>query len=207
MSEQSFWQAFAAAQAKLENPPKTKTAKAGSYSYKYADIADILNHARPILAEHGLTLSQTTFIDGDMLALKTTVTRGGDDAISGVYPVCTISADHQKMGAAMTYARRYALSALLGIAAEDDLDGQGAATVSTTRPQKMTAAQAKREINWDAVEESIENANSIDRLNKIADRIQSNQGHWPDSFISAAFDKIEARREALFAEQFPSAAE
>lgn len=127
--------ALSAAQAELQNPHKSKTAKmkgksrAGNeyeISYSYADIADVLTDARPVLAKHKIAMAQATAIAGGALILVTRLSHDGQ-WIEGDYPVCTIGGDHQEMGKGMTYARRYALTAMLGIAAEDDTDGEGAA--------------------------------------------------------------------------------
>jgi hypothetical protein len=129
--------AMASAQAELENPIKNKTAKVEGVSkasgkpfsigYSYSDIADILADCRPVLASHGVTIYQVPVInDGRALMLVTRLAKSGQ-WIEGDYPVCMIGVDHQDMGKAMTYARRYALGAMIGIAPEKDVDGVGAA--------------------------------------------------------------------------------
>lgn len=128
--------AMALAQVDLENPIKTKTAnlegksKASGKEYKigyaYADIADILSDCRPVLAGHGIALFQVTMINNGFLQLVTRLSHAGQ-WIESDYPVCRIEGDHQDMGKAMTYARRYALGAMIGIAPEKDVDGVGAA--------------------------------------------------------------------------------
>lgn len=128
--------ALAAAQADLQNPNKTKTAKVKGVSktgrdyemtYKYADIADVLNDARPVLAKHGLCIVQATGIDGGALLVRTRLGHNSGQWVESEYPVSAVNGDHQKMGAALTYSRRYALCAMIGVAAEEDLDGQHAA--------------------------------------------------------------------------------
>lgn len=129
--------AMAQAQAELENPIKGKTAnlegtskssgKEYKIGYAYADIADILADCRPILAKHGIALYQVPIIaPGASLLIVTRLASKGQ-WIEGDYPVCKIGGDHQDMGKAMTYARRYALGAMIGIAPEKDTDGAGAA--------------------------------------------------------------------------------
>jgi hypothetical protein len=98
----------------------------GSYTYKYADVADVLSMARPVLAKHKIALVQTTSMQGGALILVTRLAHDGQWFESD-YPVCQIGADHKEMGSALTYARRYAASAILGVASEDDADGEGAA--------------------------------------------------------------------------------
>lgn len=135
--------ALAAAQLELENPAKTKTAKVKGVSkktgkdfemsYTYADIGDVLASARPVLAKHGISITQVPMPRGNMMMLVTRLSHEGQ-WIEGDYPVCQIAADHQQMGSALTYSRRYALTAMIGVAAEDDDDGAIAA--SPQRPQQ-----------------------------------------------------------------------
>lgn len=137
--------ALSAAQAELQNPTKDKTAKMKGtsrsgkdyeISYSYADIANVLTDVRPILAKHQIALTQSTAVAGGALILVTRLSHAGQ-WIEGDYPVCQIGGDHQEMGKAMTYARRYALTAMIGVAAEEDTDGQGAS--NTHKPDKAPA--------------------------------------------------------------------
>ena len=137
--------AMAAAQVDLENPIKGKTANLEGTSktsgkdyqigYAYADIADILSDCRPILAGHGIAIYQIPVInDGRALMIVTRLSCSGQ-WIEGDYPVCMIGGNHQEMGKAMTYARRYALGAMIGIAPEKDTDGIGAAAPGSANAQ------------------------------------------------------------------------
>lgn len=130
--------ALAASQGQLSNVEKKKkvnipagtnlrTGKAyGPKNYSYCDIADVLSEVRKILSKNGIAFIQGTDIRGDMLVLITRLSCKGQ-WIESDYPVCPISLDLQERGIAMTYARRYALCALVGIAGEDDTDGEDAA--------------------------------------------------------------------------------
>ena len=123
-------------QAKVKNPEKTRKASIksskGSYSYMYADIADVLRGALPTLSEFGLGLVQTTAIEDGYIVLDTMVTHKDGGAIQGRFPVCPVSAPDKDRGTAMTYSRRYAACAILGIAAEEDVDtGEGDRTHTT----------------------------------------------------------------------------
>jgi hypothetical protein len=198
-------EALAAAQGDLENPDKTKTAKAGSFSYNYADIADVLNVVRPVLSKHGICLTQATELDGESLNVRTCLAYSDGSSVDSIYPVCNVkNGDHQKIGSAMTYARRYALTSLIGIAAEDDDDGKGAAK-TTTGGNAMSVHQAKKEINWDGIVESIRGAKTTKLLDNMTQRVNDNEGIWPASYITSAREEIEARKreiEAELAEEF-----
>src|SRR5262245_23852609 len=116
--------ALAKAQAELINPEKSLTARVrtgglgeGERSFRYAPLSSGLEIVRKTLGQHEIATLQTTEIDqtAGMVHLTT---------IASDWPVCPIAetANPQRMGAALTYARRYALFTLVGIAGEDDLD-------------------------------------------------------------------------------------
>jgi hypothetical protein len=125
--------ALAKAQAELVNPEKSLTAiiRAGrpgesERSFRYAPLASGLDIVRKTLGQHEIATLQTTAIDhpAGMVNLTTTLAHASGEWIASDWPVCPIaeSANPQRMGAALTYARRYALFTLVGIAGEDDLD-------------------------------------------------------------------------------------
>ena len=152
----SIEEALAAAQQEFPEIEKSKTGKvkgeskatgkAFEFEYKYADIADILKVIRPILGKHGIAVTQSTQIEGRALTIKSVLrfrAADGPQTIESDYPVCEVVADHQRMGGALTYARRYAFCALVGIAPDEDIDGNGAAP--TAAPERKTAARVQQQ--------------------------------------------------------------
>jgi hypothetical protein len=125
--------ALAKAQAELINPEKSLTAVIrtgrpgdGERSFRYAPLSSGLDIVRKTLGQHEIATLQTTAIDqaAGMVHLTTTLAHASGEWIASDWPVCPIAetANPQRMGAALTYARRYALFTLVGIAGEDDLD-------------------------------------------------------------------------------------
>jgi hypothetical protein len=125
--------ALAKAQAVLINPEKSLTATIrtgrpgdGERSFRYAPLSSGLDIVRKTLGQHEIATLQTTAIDqaAGMVNLTTTLAHASGEWIASDWPVCPIAetANPQRMGAALTYARRYALFTLVGIAGEDDLD-------------------------------------------------------------------------------------
>lgn len=125
--------ALAKAQSELANPEKSlvatlpTTAPGGQErSYRYASLASGLELVRKCLGQHEIATVQATSIDRDMglIRLTTTLVHASGEWMSSEWPVCPASetASPHRMGAALTYARRYALFTLVGIAGEDDLD-------------------------------------------------------------------------------------
>src|SRR6266478_2897585 len=125
--------ALAKAQAELINPEKSLTATIRTdrpwereRSFRYAPLSSGLDIVRKTLGQHEIATLQTTVIDqtAGMVNLTTTLAHASGEWIASDWPVCPIAetANPQRMGAALTYARRYALLTLVGIAGEDDLD-------------------------------------------------------------------------------------
>jgi hypothetical protein len=125
--------ALSKAQMVLTNPEKSLTGTVPSNRYdepgrtfRYAPLSSGLDIIRKALGEHGIATLQTTAIDQDIqsVSLTTVLAHASGEWIASDWPVCTLSdmATPRRMGAALTYARRYALFTLVGIAGEDDLD-------------------------------------------------------------------------------------
>ena len=125
--------ALAKAQAQLINPEKslvgtirTDEASGSERSFRYAPLSSGLDIVRKTLSQHEIATVQTTSIDeaAGIVRLSTVLAHASGEWIASDWPVCAISetAAPHRMGAALTYARRYALFTLVGIAGEDDLD-------------------------------------------------------------------------------------
>jgi hypothetical protein len=125
--------ALAKAQAELTNPEKSLTAtirasnpRDHDQTFRYAALSSGLDIVRKALGGHEIATVQTTAIDEEagLIRLTTTLAHASGKWLSSEWPVCAISETvaPRRMGAALTYARRYALFTLVGIAGEDDLD-------------------------------------------------------------------------------------
>jgi hypothetical protein len=124
--------ALAKAQSELTNPEKSLTAtirspfpREADRTFRYASLASGLDIVRKSLGQHEIATIQTTSIDPNgHIHLTTLLAHASGEWISSDWPVCSSSetAAPHRMGAALSYARRYALFALVGIAGEDDLD-------------------------------------------------------------------------------------
>ena len=125
--------ALAKAQIELINPEKSLVAtirEEGRHgreqTFRYAPLSAGLEITRKVLGQHEIATLQTTSIDrpAGLINLTTVLAHSSGEWIASDWPVCPVSetASPRRMGAALTYARRYALFALVGIAGEDDLD-------------------------------------------------------------------------------------
>src|SRR3954470_7290288 len=125
--------ALAKAQIELQNPEKSLTATIHSpfpreddRSFRYASLSSGLDLVRKSLGRQEIATVQTTSIDdaAGLIRLTTTLAHSSGEWVSSDWPVCPVAetATPHRLGAALTYARRYALFTLVGIAGEDDVD-------------------------------------------------------------------------------------
>jgi len=100
---------------------------------RYADLASCIEAAKEPLSQNGLAIIQATDIQDGQAVLVTTLAHASGEWIKSIYPINPVKADPQGMGSAMTYARRYSLSAIIGLAADDD-DGNAASIATKSAP-------------------------------------------------------------------------
>jgi hypothetical protein len=136
--------ALAKAQTELTNPEKSVTAtirtdrngEGAARTFRYAPLSSGLDIVRKTLGKHEIAILQTTAIDqpSRSVSLTTMLTHASGEWIASEWPVCPTSdmAVPHRMGAALTYARRYALFTLVGIAGEDDFDAPDLTCEPTT---------------------------------------------------------------------------
>ena len=160
--------ALAKAQGELTNPEKSLTATIrpdgpglGERSFRYAPLSSGLDIVRKTLSQHEIATVQTTAIDqtAGIVNLTTVLAHASGEWIASDWPVCAISetiAPH-RMGAALTYARRYALFTLVGITGEDDIDapdlkapivgGSGAEMPAPTNQCRLNGGHSAQQIS------------------------------------------------------------
>jgi hypothetical protein len=140
--------ALAKAQTELSNPEKAMVGTVynirsdSPQSFRYASLSSGLDIIRKTLGGQQIAIAQTTDIDraNGMVNLTTILLHTSGEWISSDWPVCQLSETSapRRMGAALTYARRYALFTMVGIAGEDDLD---APDVSNDQPEGRRAVE------------------------------------------------------------------
>lgn len=130
--------ALSKALAVITNP--TKDATNPHFRSKYATLDTGLNVIREALSKVGISFVQTTRIEGEMLMLDSRI-MFGNQWIESEYPVTKFPAKQQEIGSALTYARRYSLFALAGVAGEED-DDANAASTPTPAPVRQVSQPA-----------------------------------------------------------------
>jgi hypothetical protein len=146
--------ALAKAQGELVNPEKSLTAivkgecGASQQTFRYAPLSSGLEIVRKTLGQHEIAVVQTTSTDpaAGMINLTTMLAHASGEWIASEWPICALaetSVPH-RLGAALTYARRYALFTLVGIAGEDDMD---APSLVAPAPQNQPPAPSGDDTN------------------------------------------------------------
>lgn len=138
--------ALAAAQAQITSPPRNrevtvKTKVGNGYAFKYATLDAIIDHVRKPLTDNGIWFVQTLANGDGKYRLVTTLTHSSGQSITSETPLLLSGSGNQEFGSALTYMRRYALTAMLGIAADEDddanqADGNNVEDMKDRRPVK-----------------------------------------------------------------------
>jgi hypothetical protein len=146
--------ALAKAQIELTNPEKSLVGTISSplrdnqRTFRYAPLSSGLDIVRKSLGRHEIATVQTTALNPEtgLIHLTTMLAHSSGEWLASDWPVCAVSetAAPQRMGAALTYARRYALFALVGIAGEDDLDAPDLLSRSEPVPKAPPSPVPKR---------------------------------------------------------------
>jgi hypothetical protein len=129
--------ALAKAQAEMSNA--SKTSENPHFKSKYADLAEVLNTVRPVMAKHGIAIIQMPSFVSGVASVETLMTHSSGEWISNICSAPVSKQDAQGVGSAITYLRRYSLAAFAGVAQEDD-DGNSA----VYNHQEPTPAAATR---------------------------------------------------------------
>jgi len=140
--------ALAAFQANVPRIDKGKTAKVEakegkrSYEYSYADLADVVQAVLPALGKVGLSYTARPTLDDGRFVLAYALLHTSGEKVEGVYPLPPATTPAQQLGSAITYARRYCLLSITGVAPDDeDDDGRYAAPAVRYDPQRLAALE------------------------------------------------------------------
>jgi len=194
--------ALAEAQKEITSPPRNREVEVFSkrtnskYKFRYATLDAIIEHVRPALTKNGLWFVQTLANGDGKYRLVTTLTHASGQWVSGETPILAESADNQAFGSALTYMKRYALSALLGIAADEDDDANEADgnTVESSRDRSPPPKQTK------TAQATQQAANGVDTW--IA-QAKAAIAQMPDKAVLTRWQKDNAKTLASMKERYP----
>jgi len=135
--------AMALSKAQGEMQAAKKDSENPFFKSKYADLNSIWDSARPVLSKNGLCVIQTTDMANDKIILITTLAHTSGQWIKSIVPLNPSKNDSQGVGAAMTYLRRYSLSAMIGIVTDEDDDGESAVGRGKTKTKEPILSYAE----------------------------------------------------------------
>lgn len=158
------------------------------FKSKYADLGSVWDAARPVLSKNGLCVMQTTELQGELVILVTALVHISGQWVKSYLPLKPAKNDSQGMGAAITYLRRYSLSALVGVVCDDDDDGEtavGRGKTPPSLPNKQSVPPLKKE-------------NKLD-----LPKIDTNSGQFqPDTNMEQQDEKISSKELNHLIEQY-----
>jgi hypothetical protein len=145
---QALAEALAKAQAELAPPEKNRTVQVqtrtgGRYTFHYADLGAITEAARGPLGKNGISIVHTTELDEQGYWLVTTLLHSSGQWIASRYPL-PVQAEAKEIGSAITYGKRYLLSALLNISADDDNDAEPNQVAEVTSRNAQSSTRGSR---------------------------------------------------------------
>jgi hypothetical protein len=116
--------ALSKAQGLMKSAAKSK--ENPFFKSRYADLPAVWEACRDALSKNGLAVIQTPQFEGESTWLETTLVHSSGQWMRSRYPVKPAKNDPQGVGSAITYCRRYALMAMVGVVADEDDDGEAA---------------------------------------------------------------------------------
>ena len=175
--------ALCAAQAEFGTVPQS--GKNPFHKSTYSTIEDYVNAAKPILAKHGLSISQAPNLMESQFVLTTILMHESGEHIVSNQPIFSAKQDAQSMGSAITYARRYAYGAVLGMASGDFDDDGNAATAKPVKqanpptlqkpaksPAPTTPSQTERGTSNQTIEERVNAVPHLGGLTALYDGLK-----------------------------------
>ena len=154
MRSQTFAKIIVAlSKAQSEFPLVKKESSNPFYKSKYADLPSVWSAIRDTFKKYNLCVSQSAKIENGQTVLVTTLYHDSGEWISSDYPLNPVKNDPQGLGSALTYARRYALTALIGLVSDDDDDGNAGSGVNG-RQEVKSKINAYKETQKTAITET-----------------------------------------------------
>ena len=154
--------ALALSKAQGEMPPAELNAVNPFLKNKYADLGSIIKTAKPVLAKHGLSLSQLPTSDGDKIGVTTILIHSSGEWIESTIMIPVEEDEKNKAvtliqtaGIAITYLRRYSYASILGMYADDDVDGNGPKPPRKTKSKPKSKSTSNGKMSLDSASEVV----------------------------------------------------
>ena len=190
--------ALAAAQAEMGRAIKDVTNP--HFRQKYADLGNVMDACMPALSKHGISVVQPFASDENERCIKTVLTHGEtESSVECAIPLILGKNDMQGLGSAITYARRYGLMTMTGIAPDDD-DGNAAAATGPAPEIKSFAQTITDEMDPDSTPEERAQAiaEAVERLWPRKKTPGQLQNAWTKLENEGLFRRLEKQHPALY---------
>jgi hypothetical protein len=182
-----------------------------AFKSKYADLASVIDAVLPALNKHGIALIQYPSFDGEVVTVETLLLHTTGESLASKLSMRPSKQDPQGVGSAITYARRYALLAMCGVAPEDD-DGQAAsgpvqptqrfaayeaAPLADNGIKRLSSAQAKERGLDKEISDAIAGCTTQDELTDWNAEFGRHTAQCPVAWLDAIKNKVILRREEI----------
>ena len=195
-------EALASAQGEFQNPERNRevevqTRTGGKYKFRYSTLDCVMDAARPVLSKHGLSIAQFPSTHDGRLTVTTRLMHKSGQWLENELGVPSSTANPQEIGSAITYLKRYSYCSLLGIASEEDDDGNAASgnhiTGQKDRDRKPPPRQAEKQPPPPDAEPSlvayISGCTNKDQLLNAIDRIKGEPITKRGEYTKLAWDR------------------
>lgn len=195
--------ALAKAQGKMQNAVLNKTNP--HFKSRYADLAAVRDAVTGPLSENGLSVVQLTGPGDGVMIVYTRLIHASGQWIESAYPVINDTNKPQAMGSALTYARRYSLAAMCGIASEEDDDGNEADDHGKKAPELRNtagtagASKANSRGDYDMLIAEMRKATSVDAIKEWAKLRTADIDKLPGDWIEHLREEYDKMKDALAA--------
>lgn len=182
--------ALAKAQSEMKNATLNKTNP--HFRSKYADLAGIRDAVTPALAKNGIAVTQCIEIYGEMTVVATKLMHSSGEMIESRFPIMADVSKPQAIGSAITYARRYSLSAICGISADEDDDGNAAQEAGGKPVATLSKANA-RDL-YSSLQADLDAVTTPDALSAWAKSAKPQVSRLPADWQDILRERFEAKR-------------
>lgn len=200
MSEPIGKLAAALAKAQSEIKGAKKDADNPFFKSSYADLASVWEACRDALSKNELSIAQTTELNDGSIVLKTILMHSSGESISGVLPIILgEKATSQQLGSAITYNRRYALAAIVGVAPEDDDGNYASQTEGKTKFKTKTMPPTLKDKATDFAKKIDECTSDRQLTNLVTDnnQIMNDLKAWLPDWFDRLSVKINQNQDAF----------
>lgn len=158
--------ALVKAQSEFRDPSMDATNP--HFRSRFVSLKGVLDAVRPALHKHGIALVQEIDFDGERSFVRTILLHTSGQSVESRCPILTSKPnDPQAMGSAITYARRYSVAAICGVAPSDE-DDDGEAAVVRSAPRQVPSEKPKDAPPFESLEEAMEAIKSSTNMLKLA---------------------------------------